>query len=74
MAKEEKKMQVNAGEMETELVEKLDLMCVEDENNRSQFIRKLIRQEWARRHQPALPSLEMETGKAKSKRQQAVAA
>ena len=29
-------------------------MCAEDENNRSQFIRKLIRQEWARRHQSTL--------------------
>ena len=45
---------VNAGEMEVELVEKLDLMCEEDVNNRSQFIRKLIRQEWSRRHQPVL--------------------
>lgn len=53
MANEEK-AQVNT-EMEVELIEKLDKMCAEDENNRSQMIRKLIRQEWARRQQMAQP-------------------
>lgn len=51
----EETTQVNAGEMPVELVEKLDTMCAEDENSRSAFIRKLIRQEWARRQQMALP-------------------
>lgn len=41
----EKRIQVNA-EINLDLVEKLDEMCLEDENNRSQFIRKLIRREW----------------------------
>lgn len=54
----EDKAQVNT-EMEVELIEKLDVMCKEDENNRSQFIRKVLRQEWARRQQMALP---LETG------------
>ena len=63
------KVPVNAGEMEAELAEKLDLMCVEDENNRSQFIRKLIRQEWARRHQSTLPLMEPQSTKGKNKRQ-----
>lgn len=45
---------VNAGEMPSELVEKLDAMCAQDENSRSGFIRKLIRQEWSRRQQAAL--------------------
>lgn len=48
---DEEKVQVNAGEMPVELVEKLDAMCTEDENNRAQFLRKLIRQEWERRQQ-----------------------
>lgn len=51
----EETVQVNAGEMPAELVEKLDKMCEADENSRSAFIRKLIRQEWARRQQMALP-------------------
>lgn len=50
----DEKAQVNT-EMEVELIEKLDAMCKEDENNRSQFIRKVLRQEWARRQQMALP-------------------
>lgn len=57
MAKDEKEettVQVNAGEMPSELVEKLDAMCAQDENSRSGFIRKLIRQEWSRRQQAAL--------------------
>jgi metal-responsive CopG/Arc/MetJ family transcriptional regulator len=45
------KVQVNAGEMPVPLVAKLDAMCAEDENSRTQFIRKLIRQEWERRQQ-----------------------
>jgi len=50
---------VNAGEMPSELVEKLDEMCAQDENSRSGFIRKLIRQEWARRQQyPLLPAVD----------------
>jgi metal-responsive CopG/Arc/MetJ family transcriptional regulator len=60
----EDKDQINT-QMETELVEKLDTMCAEDENNRSQFIRKLIRQEWARRHQMVLP---LDKAKAEPKR------
>lgn len=66
-------LQVNAGEMPVELVEKLDKMCETDENSRSGFIRKLIRQEWARRQQMALP-LEVVTGsRKKSKATAAVA-
>lgn len=68
MADKLEKVFVNAGEMEVELVDKLDLMCVEDENNRSQFIRKLIRQEWARRHQLVMP-LNPSPAKGKNKRQ-----
>lgn len=50
---------VNAGEMPVELVEKLDEMCAQDENSRSGFIRKLIRQEYARRQQsPLLPAVD----------------
>lgn len=44
----EKRIQVNA-EVSIDLVERLDEMCLADENNRSQFIRKLIRLEWERR-------------------------
>lgn len=56
---DESKVQVNAGEMPLELVEKLDEMCAQDENNRSQFLRKLIRQEYARRQQsPLLPTVD----------------
>lgn len=51
----EETVQVNAGEMPVELAEKLDEMCADDENSRAAFIRKLIRQEWARRQQMALP-------------------
>ena len=51
----EETVQVNAGEMPAELVEKLDEMCKVDENSRSAFLRKLIRQEWARRQQMTLP-------------------
>lgn len=62
MAKEEKDettVQVNAGEMPVELVGKLDEMCAQDENSRSAFIRKLIRQEYARRqHSPVLPTVD----------------
>ncbi len=57
--KEEKTVQVNAGEMPVELAEKLDEMCAQDENSRSGFIRKLIRQEYARRQQsPLLPAVD----------------
>jgi metal-responsive CopG/Arc/MetJ family transcriptional regulator len=66
MAKDEKEetQQVNAGEMPIDLVQKLDEMCAQDENSRSAFIRKLIRQEWARRQQPQLlPTVD--SGKAK---------
>lgn len=45
---------VNAGLMPADLVEKLDVMCAEDETKRTGFIRKLIRQEWARRQQNLL--------------------
>ena len=61
---DEEKVQVNAGEMPAELVEKLDAMCAEDENNRSQFIRKLIRQEWDRRAHLPLPIKLTKKGKA----------
>lgn len=46
----EKRIQVNA-EVSVDLVERLDEMCLADENNRSQFIRKLIRLEWERRQE-----------------------
>ncbi len=46
---EETKKQINA-EMDPELVEILDTMRGEDEQTRSGFIRKLIRDEWARRN------------------------
>lgn len=65
-------VQVNAGEMPVELVEKLDKMCETDENSRSGFIRKLIRQEWARRQQMALP-LEVVTGSRKKMKSAALA-
>lgn len=66
------KAQVNT-EMELDLIEKLDKMCLADENNRSQFIRKLIRQEWARRQQMALP-LEVVTGSRKKNKNAAAVA
>ena len=65
----EDKAQVNT-EMEVELIEKLDSMCAEDENNRSQMIRKLIRQEWARRHQMELPLETVVTNAQRDKKMQ----
>lgn len=46
--------QVNV-QMPAELAEKLDKMVVEDESDRSKFVRRLIRTEWGRRQQMALP-------------------
>ncbi len=65
-------VQVNAGEMPAELVEKLDKMCADDENSRSGLIRKLIRQEWARRQQMVLP-LETVTNAQRKKTAKATA-
>lgn len=50
---EEEMKQVNV-QMPGELQEMLDEMVKEDESDRSKFIRKLIRQEYARRQQLSL--------------------
>lgn len=57
----EKRIQVNA-EVSVDLVERLDEMCLADENNRSQFIRKLIRLEWERRQEKKKAIIENSRG------------
>lgn len=51
---EDDKVQVNV-QMGADLQVILDEMVVEDESDRSKFVRKLIRQEYARRLQQQLP-------------------
>lgn len=64
------KVQVNV-QMSADLQALLDEMVVEDESDRSKFVRKLIRQEHARRVQQQLP---LPTGKKTGKSQAAYAA
>jgi metal-responsive CopG/Arc/MetJ family transcriptional regulator len=60
------KRQVNV-EMDLELIEKLDAICVVEEHSRSQFIRKLIRQEWQRRTEKSvLENQKANSGDAKT--------
>lgn len=57
MAKVEEKKQVQVNTDFTnfpDLLEQLQQMVEEDMTDNSKFIRKLIRQEWDRRHQPVL--------------------
>lgn len=49
------------AKMPTELQEKLDEMVLEDDSDRSKFIRQLIRQEYARRQQLPLPGFEQDS-------------
>lgn len=48
MAKD--KQQVNIMFHDQELVDQLDKMVKEDEADRSKLIRRLVREEWQRRH------------------------
>jgi metal-responsive CopG/Arc/MetJ family transcriptional regulator len=62
--------QVNV-QMPVELVGKLDAMIVDDESDRSKFVRRLIRQEWGRRQQMALP---LQAAPARKSRREAMPA
>jgi len=62
--------QVNV-QMPNELADKLDVMVVADESDRSKFVRRLIRQEWGRRQQMALP---LQAAPAKKSRREALPA
>jgi metal-responsive CopG/Arc/MetJ family transcriptional regulator len=53
-----------------ELLEAMDQMVVDDDTDRSKFIRKLIRQEQSRRHQLELP---LPTKQPKKSRQERAA-
>ena len=56
---EGKNPQLNVSfEKDPELLAELDRMVVEDGTDRSKFIRRLVRQELARRQQLPLPGLE----------------
>lgn len=71
MADELKPIQVNTDFTKNpELLTQLDDMVREDESDRSKFIRKLIRQEYARRRQLSLPLVQPSpVGKKSAKRQ-----
>jgi metal-responsive CopG/Arc/MetJ family transcriptional regulator len=64
---EDEKVQVNV-EMDKTLRDDLDKMVKDDESDRSKFIRRLIRQESARRSQLVLPGLVEEKAPAKGRK------
>lgn len=69
----EGKTQVNV-EMEDDLVQFLDELKEEDESSRSAVIRKLLRQERARREQSPSPTEQLKRRKTDFRTAQAVAA
>jgi len=69
MAEENEKLQVNVDFTPfPELYKQLEEMVNEDMTDRSKFMRRLVNQEWARRHQMTLP---LDTAGAAPKRKQA---
>jgi len=58
MADDNKNTWVHIQIQESELLAQLDEMVKEDDQDRSKFLRKLIRQEWARRRLQASLSLD----------------
>jgi metal-responsive CopG/Arc/MetJ family transcriptional regulator len=66
MADDNKNTWVHIQIQESELLIQLDEMVKEDDQDRSKFLRKLIRQEWARRVQQHLLMFETPQGKYKA--------
>jgi metal-responsive CopG/Arc/MetJ family transcriptional regulator len=66
MADDNKNTWVHIQIQEPELLAQLDEMVRNDDQDRSKFLRKLIRQEWARRVQQQLLMFETPQGKYKA--------
>jgi metal-responsive CopG/Arc/MetJ family transcriptional regulator len=66
MAKEKNNTWVHIQIQESDLLLQLDEMVKQDDQDRSKFIRKLIRQEWSRRVQQQLLMFEPPQGKYKA--------